>query len=68
MIIETERLILRPFTENDAEDVYEYYIVSSFTHFIFRKHFYHQFNIAFHKNLGKQFYKKIQKITVFLNF
>lgn len=24
MIIETERLILRPFTENDAEDVYEY--------------------------------------------
>lgn len=24
MIIETERLILRPFSENDAEDVYEY--------------------------------------------
>lgn len=24
MIIETERLILRPFTEDDAEDVYEY--------------------------------------------
>lgn len=24
MIIETERLILRPFNENDAEDVYEY--------------------------------------------
>lgn len=24
MIIETERLLLRPFTENDAEDVYEY--------------------------------------------
>lgn len=24
MIIETERLILRPFLESDAEDVYEY--------------------------------------------
>ncbi len=24
MIIETERLILRPFVEDDAEDVYEY--------------------------------------------
>jgi len=24
MIIETERLILRPFLEKDAEDVYEY--------------------------------------------
>lgn len=24
MIIETERLILRPFVENDADDVYEY--------------------------------------------
>lgn len=24
MIIETERLILRPFTDNDAEDVFEY--------------------------------------------
>lgn len=24
MVIETERLILRPFSENDAEDVYEY--------------------------------------------
>ena len=24
MIIETERLILRPFTEDDSEDVYEY--------------------------------------------
>lgn len=24
MTIETERLILRPFTEKDAEDVYEY--------------------------------------------
>ncbi len=24
MLIETERLLLRPFSENDAEDVYEY--------------------------------------------
>ena len=24
MVIETERLILRPFTEDDSEDVYEY--------------------------------------------